>query len=143
MTRVAVGGFLHETNTFAPTKAQYDDFVLARGWPEMSTGDQLLANVRNINVAMAGFLDVAEREGWTITPTIWCAASPSAHVTEDAYERIVKVIIDGITAAGAIDGVYLDLHGAMVAEHIADGEGEIARRVREVIGPDLPFVMSS
>lgn len=142
MARVAVGGFLHETNTFAPTKAHYDDFVLARGWPEMSVGEKLLTNLRNINVGMAGFLSVADREGWAIAPTVWCAASPSAHVTEDAYERIVKVMIDGIRAAGDIDGVYLDLHGAMVAEHVPDGEGEIARRVREVIGPDLPFVMS-
>jgi len=26
MTRIAAGGFLHETSTFAPTKASYDDF---------------------------------------------------------------------------------------------------------------------
>lgn len=142
MTRIAVGGFLHETNTFAPTKATYNDFVQARGWPEMSIGDKLLQNMRDINVGMAGFIAVAEAEGWEVVPTIWCAASPSAHVTEDAYERIVKVIVDGIKAAGDIDGVYLDLHGAMVAEHVDDGEGEIARRVRAVIGPDLPFVMS-
>lgn len=142
MTRIAVGGFLHETNTFAPTKATYNDFVQARGWPEMSIGNKLLQNMRDINVGMAGFIAVAEAEGWEVVPTIWCAASPSAHVTEDAYERIVKVIVDGIKAAGDIDGVYLDLHGAMVAEHVDDGEGEIARRVRAVIGPDLPFVMS-
>ena len=142
MTRIAVGGFLHETNTFAPTKATFADFVQARGWPEMSTGAKLLQNLRDINVGMAGFVAVAEAEGWQMAPTIWCAASPSAHVTEDAYERIVATIVDGIRAAGAIDGVYLDLHGAMVAEHVDDGEGEIARRVRAVIGPDLPFVMS-
>ena len=142
MTRIAVGGFLHETNTFAPTKAQYDDFVHARGWPEMSTGDKLLKNMRDINVGMAGFVAVAEAEGWEMVPTIWCAASPSAHVTEDAFERIAAAIVDGIKAAGDIDGVYLDLHGAMVAEHVDDGEGEIARRVRAAIGPDLPFVMS-
>ncbi|MEH2478592.1 microcystin degradation protein MlrC [Nitrobacteraceae bacterium AZCC 2146] len=142
MTRIAVGGFLHETNTFAPTKATYDDFVHARGWPAMSIGAKLLENLRDINVGMAGFVDVAEKEGWELVPTIWCAASPSAHVTEDAYERIVKVMVDGIKAAGDIDGVYLDLHGAMVTEHLDDGEGEIARRVREAIGPDLPFVMS-
>jgi len=25
--RIGVGGFLHETNTYAPTKAAYEDFV--------------------------------------------------------------------------------------------------------------------
>jgi microcystin degradation protein MlrC len=63
-------------------------------------------------------------------------------VTEDAYERIVQVMVDGIRAAGPLDAVYLDLHGAMVTEHLDDGEGEILARVREVIGKDLPMVVS-
>ena len=68
-------------------------------------------------------------------------ASPCAHVTGDAYERIVKVMVDGIRRR-ALDGVYLDLHGAMVTEHLDDGEGEILGRVRKVIGKDLPLVVS-
>src|SRR5213595_4180544 len=77
-----------------------------------------------------------------MVPTISCGATPCAHVTRDAYERIVKVLVDGIKAAGKLDAVYLDLHGAMVTEHLDDGEGEILRRVREVIGKDLPLVVS-
>src|SRR5882724_12822118 len=142
MTRIAVGGFLHETNTFAPTKAVYDAFVQGGGWPPMSQGPKLLEKMRNINVGMAGFVPAAETEGWELVPTIWCAASPSAHVTKDAYERVAQAIVDGIKTAGAIDGVYLDLHGAMVAEHLDDGEGEILARVREAIGKDLPLVVS-
>src|SRR6266849_8305814 len=142
MTRIAVGGFLHETNTFAPTKAVYDAFVQGGGWPPMSQGAKLLEKMRNINVGMAGFVPAAETEGWELVPTIWCAASPSAHVTKDAYERVAKAVVDGIKAAGSIDGVYLDLHGAMVAEHLDDGEGEILARVREAIGKDLPLVVS-
>ena len=57
-------------------------------------------------------------------------------------ERIAKEMIDGIASAGPLDAVYLDLHGAMVAEHFEDGEGEILRRVRQVIGKDLPLVAS-
>src|SRR3982075_3744870 len=98
--------------------------------------------MRNINVGMAGFVPAAEAEGWELVPTIWCAASPSAHVTKDAYERVAEVIVDGIKAAGALDAVYIDLHGAMVAEHIDDGEGEILARVRQEIGKDLPLVVS-
>src|SRR5712675_693578 len=142
MTRIAVGGFLHETNTFAPTKAVYGAFVQGGGWPPMLQGPKLLEKMRNVNVGMAGFVPAAEAEGWALVPTIWCAASPSAHVTTDAYERVAQAIVDGIKAAGAIDGVYLDLHGAMVAEHIDDGEGEILARVRRVIGDDIPLVAS-
>ena len=142
MTRIAVGGFLHETNTFAPTKAVYEAFVRGGGWPPMSHGAGLLERMRDINVGMAGFVPTAEAEGWELVPTMWCAASPSAHVTEDAYERVAKTIVDGIKAAGSIDGVYLDLHGAMVAEHLDDGEGEILARVREAVGKGLPLVVS-
>jgi microcystin degradation protein MlrC len=142
MTRVAVGGFLHETNTFAPTKATYDAFVHGGGWPRMELGNDILKVVRNVNVGLAGFIDAALSEGWELVPTIFAAATPSAHVTKDAYERIAKVLIDGIAAAGPLDAVYLDLHGAMVAEHLDDGEGEILARVRKVIGKDLPLVVS-
>src|SRR3954452_15131450 len=142
MTRIAVGGFLHETNTFAPTKATYDDFVHGGGWPAMAFGAGVLKTMRHINVGLAGFVEATEARGWELVPTIACAASPSAHVTSDAYERIVKVMIDGIASAGRLDAVYLDLHGAMVAEHLDDGEGEILARVRKAIGPDLPLVAS-
>src|SRR5258708_24428009 len=139
---MAVGGFLHETNPFGPTKAVYDAFVHGGGWPPMSQGPKLLEKMRNINVGMAGFVPAAEAEGWELVPTIWCAASPSAHVTKDAYERVAKIMVDGIAAAGQLDAVYLDLHGAMVTEHLDDGEGEILARVRKAIGKDLPLVAS-
>src|SRR6201997_2500937 len=142
MTRIAVGGFLHETNTFAPTKATYDAFTHGGGWPRMVLGGDILKVVRNVNVGLAGFIDETEPKGWELVPTIFAAATPSAHVTEDAYERIAKVLIDGIAAAGPIDAVYLDLHGAMVTEHFDDGEGEVLARVRHVIGKTMPLVAS-
>ena len=140
MTRIAVGAFLHETNTFAPTKATYDDF--AHGGRAMTVGADVLKIMRRINAGIAGFIEAGEAQGWELVPTISCSATPSAHVTRDAFERIVKVMIDGIAAAGPLDGVYLDLHGAMVTEHLDDGEGEILARVRKVIGDELPLVVS-
>src|SRR5262249_38519842 len=137
MTRIAVGGFLHETNTFAPTKAGYDDFARL-----MSVGADVLKNIRHVNIGLAGFIEDADALGWEVVPTLHCYATPSAHVTRDAYERLAKVIVDGIAAARPIDGVYLDLHGAMVAEHLDDGEGEMLARVRHVIGKDVPLVAS-
>jgi len=142
MTRIAVGAFLHETNTFAPTKATYQDFVHGGGWPSMAHGADVLKVMRNINVGLAGFVEAAEANGWELVPTISAAASPSAHVTRDAFERVMKEMVDGIAAAGPIDAVYLDLHGAMVTEHYDDGEGEILARVRKVIGKDLPLIAS-
>ncbi len=140
--RIGVGGFMHETNTFAPTKAEYEDFVRGGGFPAMARGGELFEAMRGINVGMSGFLDAAQAAGWEIAPTLWCAASPSAHVRRDAYERIVGEIVDGLAAAGPLDGVYLDLHGAMVAEHVDDGEGELLARLRRAVGDEIPVVVS-
>ena len=142
MTRIAVGGFLHETNTFAPSKAGYADFVHGGGWPAMTQGADVLKTMRNINVGLAGFVAQAEAEGWELVPTVFAAASPSAHVTKEAYERIAGTIVEGMRNAGPLDAVYLDLHGAMVSEHLDDGEGEILARVRTLIGNNLPLVAS-
>src|SRR3984957_14603661 len=111
MTRIAIGGFLHETNTFAPTKAVYDDFVHGGGWPSMAVGTDVLEVMRNINVGLAGFVAAAEAQGWELAPTISAAASPSAHVTRDAYERIVTDMIERIRAEGPRRWAVSDLHG--------------------------------
>ena len=121
--RIAIGGFQHETNTFAPSKATFDDFVRGSGWPPLLTGEQIFDGVKGMNLPIAGFIEQMGKTSHKLVPIVWAAASPSAQVTEDAFERISKMLTDGIRAA-APDCVYLDLHGAMVAQHIDDGEGK-------------------
>ncbi len=134
--RIAFGGFLHETNTFAPSKAGLDAFSQGGGWPTLSRGEDVFAGVASVNV------EAGQAAGWTLIPSLWAAATPSAHVTADAFERIAADLLTGIAAAMPLDGVYLDLHGAMVAEQFDDGEGEILARVRGAIGPGIPLVAS-
>ena len=139
MARIVYGGFQHETNTFAPDKADWRAFQLGGGWPGIVSGQDVWPAIAGANIPAAGFVQAAQDAGDTVIPTTWCAASPSAHVTKDAYEKIAGMILDGIKAALPVDAVYLDLHGAMVTEHFDDGEGELLRRVRELIGPDVPL----
>lgn len=138
--RVLIAGFQHETNTFAPSKAAYRNFEKGEGFPQMARGSEVLA-LREVNIPIGGFIVEADRAGYELLPVIWAGASPSAHVTEDAYERIAQEILDAVRTM-AFDAVYLDLHGAMVAEHVDDGEGELLRRIREIVGPDMPVVAS-
>lgn len=142
MARIAVGGFQHETNTFAPTKARFEHFELADGWPALTTGPELFEAVQGINLPAAGFVDAAKQAGHELAPLLWCSATPLAHVERDAYERIAAMLLDELRRAGSLDALYLDLHGAMVTEHLEDGEGELLRRIRGVVGPDLPIVVS-
>ena len=138
--RVALAGFLHETNTFAPSPADMAAFVQGGGYMPMVRGAALMTAGRNINLGIGGAVAHGEGAGWDMVPVLWCGAIPSAHVTRDAYEAITTEIVEGIKAALPLDGVFLDLHGAMVAEHEDDGEGVLLSCVRAVVGPDVPIV---
>jgi microcystin degradation protein MlrC len=140
--RVAIGGFQHETNTFAPSKATFERFEHGEGWPPLMRGAAIPEAVAGINIPIAGFVAAMKDSRHTLVPTAWAAASPSAHVTEDAFERIAGMIVDDLKAAMPVDAVYLDLHGAMVTEHLDDGEGELLARVRAVVGDKVPIVTS-
>ncbi len=142
MARIAIGGFQHETNTFAPSRAEYRDFEDGGGWPGVQYGEAIFPAVEGANIPAAGAIEALRALGHRLVGTAWAAASPSAHVTRDAFERILGEMVARLRAAGPVDGVYLDLHGAMVAEHHDDGEGEILRRVREALGPRVPVVAS-
>lgn len=140
--RIAIGGFQHETNTFAPSKATYEDFARGGGWPPFSEGGDLFDAVAGINLPVTGAIEHLRASRCEIVGTAWAAASPSAHVTRDAFERIAGSIVRRLRAAGPVDGVYLDLHGAMVTEHLQDGEGELLARIRGVVGDEVPVVTS-
>lgn len=142
MARFAIGGFQHETNTFAPVKASFRDFEMADGWPGLTRGEEMLTAFEGINLPIAGFIAASRRQGHRLLPTLWCSASPSAEVETDAYERIAGELLQRIAALGDVDGIYLDLHGAMVTEIHQDGEGELLQRLRQQVGPDLPIVVS-
>ncbi|MBB1594520.1 M81 family metallopeptidase [Achromobacter sp. UMC46] len=139
--RIGIGGFQHETNTFAPSRATWEDFAeKGGGWPRLVSGPAMFAAVAGANIPVAGFIEAMAHH--TLVPTTWAAASPSGLVTKDAFERISALILQGLSEAMPLDGVYLDLHGAMVTEHLDDGEGELLRRVRELVGPGVPVVAS-
>lgn len=140
--RVAFAGFIHETNTFAPTKATYDAFLKGSGHLPLCRGNEMIELVKGANTGIEGALDYAREANWKVVPVLRASAVPSAHVTEDAFERIAGEIIAGIVAALPLDGIYLDLHGAMVCEHLDDGEGELIARIRRAVGYGIPISVS-
>jgi microcystin degradation protein MlrC len=142
MSRIAVAGCQHETNTFAPLKATLQDFVQADAWPGLTEGAAMFDAVRGINLPAAGFIAEARSLGHELVPLLWCSAQPSGPVTREAFETISARLLELLAADAAVDAVYLDLHGAMVAEHIADADGELLERVRHLIGPDVLLVAS-
>jgi len=142
MARIAVGGWQHETNTFAPIRADYDAFARADEWPGLGVGRDMLGAVGGVHLPVTGAIEHLRGGGHELVPLLWCAATPSAHVTRDAFERIAAMLLEALRRALPVDGVYLDLHGAMVCEHLEDGDAEILRRVRAQVGAPVPVVAS-
>jgi len=141
--RIAIAGFQHETNTFAPSHATYSEFEEADAWPGLLKNDEVTRELSGLKVSLTGFTDAAMvKGGYEIIPVLWCAAEPSSYVTNDAFERIASQIMQGIRDAGELDGIYLELHGAMVTQAFEDGEGELLSRIRDLTGPDLPIAVS-
>ena len=139
--RIAVGGFMHETNTFVAKPTTWNDFVEAGPWPTLTIGEGVLSTFRGINLAIAYFMDAAEKAGHVMVPLAWGGAMPGGKVARDAFERMAGIMVDGLRREKP-DAVFLELHGAMVAEHHDDGEGELLARVRDTVGPDVPILMS-
>ena len=135
--RIAVGGFLHESHSFAPRPTGWAEFVQPGGLPPLRSGPAMLHAVRGTSVALAGALAEMAAAGATPVPLTWCFANPAGPVEDQAFERIAALICAGLVGAlegGPLDGAYLDLHGAAMADSFPDAEGELLRRVRAVLG---------
>ena len=138
--RIAMGGFMHETNTFVAAPTTWDDFARAGPWPGATEGPALLSIFRGLNLGIAHAVEKAERAGHDIVPLAWAGAVPGGRVTDDAFERMSAMLLDRLAGAEP-DAVYLELHGAMVTESHDDGEGALLERVRAAVG-DVPILVS-
>jgi microcystin degradation protein MlrC len=129
--KIVIASMMHETNTFSPVPTTLASF-------RPLAGDAAIAELKDTNTQVGGFLEVAQRMGAEIVIPFTGAAHPSGHVEKRAYEEMCDAIVGGIR--GGCDAAFLALHGAMVAEHADDGEGELLRRIRAV-APTLPIAV--
>ena len=142
-SNIAIAGFQHETNTFSPDLATYAEFMKEDGWPGLTEKSDIIPRLKNMNLPMAGFIEaVSVNKNILLHPIVWASAEPCGYVTQDAFDKIAAKICDGIAEIKSLDGIYLDLHGAMVAQNHQDGEGELLRRIRQLVGPSLAIVVS-
>jgi microcystin degradation protein MlrC len=139
--KVLVAGFKHETNTFAQHRADWAAFERGEMFPKPHHGQAMLDMLGRVQVSATGFVRVAREHGWTIVPSLWCGAVPSSYVTQEAFERICELILDDVRKQ-RFDAIYLELHGAAVAESFDDAEGELLARIRRIVGPGVPIVAS-
>jgi microcystin degradation protein MlrC len=129
--KIVIGMMMHETNTFSPVPTPLASF-------RPLAGEAAIAEFKDTNTQMGGFLDVAQRTDAEVVVPLAGGAHPSGYVEKGAYEQMCDAIVGAVR--GGCDAAFLALHGAMVAEHVDDGEGELLRRIRAV-APRLPIAL--
>jgi len=142
VTRIAILGLEHETNTFLPGRTRWEDFLAPGGWPPMSRGAELIEILRGTSVATAGGLEAASEADVEVVPIFWALALPGATVEQAALDRIIDEITSRLAAAHAeapLDGVFAEMHGAMVSEAHDHAEEALAAAIRGVVGPEVPI----
>jgi microcystin degradation protein MlrC len=136
--RVGILGFMHESNTFAntvTTRAQFEEAFL-------HFGPDLVTAWKDAHHELGGFIEGCTTHSLEMVPLAAAWATPSGPVTREAYESVLGDLLKSLEGALPLDGILLALHGAMVCEDIDDADGETLERLRALVGPDVPIVMS-
>ncbi len=134
--RVLMAQVMHETNTFSRLPTDLDAFRARY----LHLGDEVVKAFRGTKSETAAFLDAAEEKGWTAVHPVAAAATPSGIVTREAWEFLAGEVVKA--ARPRPDGILLALHGAMVTETADDAEGDLLARLRAVVGPDVPIMVT-
>ena len=116
--KIAIGGIKHETNTFSPLWTELSDFRITQGQ------DVLNAEMR----------ELGKDAGVEVFPTFVARATPGGLVRKNTFVRLKHDLLKQLREHVPLDGVYLDLHGAMEVEGIGDGEGELVCDMRRLVG---------
>jgi microcystin degradation protein MlrC len=135
--RIAVAGFMHESNTFSPLLTDRAAFAAQ----SLTFGPSLLEEWREAHHEVAGYLDALGAEGVEPVPLVMAWATPGGPVTDDVYEEVTNAIIDGLRRERP-EGLLLALHGAMVTASHLDADGETAFRIRRAMGADFPVAIT-
>ena len=116
--RIAIGGIHIESSTFSPHRSTAADFDVRRGPELLSRYEELPSDV-----------------DWI--PLVHARALPGGAVERSFYDTIATELLDRLRGAGPLDGVFLDIHGAMSVDGMTDAEGALATAVRAIVGPDV------
>ena len=138
MTRIAIGGLMHESNTFAARRTDRAAFN-AGG---IETGPGIERRWGESHHEVGGFFEGAIRSGCEVVPTFMAWATPAGPLDAATYSELSDRLLDALRSAGPVDAVLLALHGAMVADGQDDADGTTLARVRELIGPDRPLIVT-
>jgi microcystin degradation protein MlrC len=127
--RIGIAGIATESSTFSPHRSTLADFRVTRG-------ARLLARYP----FLAGGAPLTEAAEWV--PVLHAVALPGGAVTEESYRALADELCQRLRAAGPLDGLLLDLHGAMSVVGRTDVEAELVERIRGIVGSEVLLAAS-
>jgi microcystin degradation protein MlrC len=132
--RIGIGGFSHESNTFASRRANLDDFQRAG----LFRGEEIERAFTGTQAVIAGYLEAADVLGFEVRPLFFAQANPMGAIEDETFERLAEELLAAVVAEGPLDALLLAQHGAAVARSYPDADGELLSRVRAAVG-DIPI----
>ncbi len=138
--KIVLAGLGHETNCYAPTATNVADFGRFPPGFAFPAGAAVRRAFEGTRTVPGGVLAAADRLGLHCEPLLRAFATPGGVVAQDAYQRLLDLLLARLEPHRDAAGIVLDLHGAMVAEQLHDAEGHLLGALREVVGPELPIV---
>ena len=132
--RIAILGISHETNTFSRVPAGYEKFEEV----ELLRGDEIIERHGDSKYTIAGYVEASRELGFELVPLMFARTGPIGTITKDAYDRLSAEMLGMLRDGGPWDAVLIANHGAAVSEQFPDMDAEMARAIREIVGPDLP-----
>lgn len=141
-TRIAVGHFLHESNSFSSEKTGIEQFrtlpmYLANGW---CSGAEMIGVARGTLTVIGAAIDCAKEYGWELLPLAVAETIPSGPLTSSIYKEIKSRMLAPLEGSKT-DAVLLHLHGAAVVEGMVDCEGDLLGAIRDRVSPGTPIVV--
>lgn len=135
--RIAVAVVSHEGCTFNPTPtdlAAFEARCLIYGQEMLDSPPDAAGHLRGAVETLRRIVPDVE-----LLPTVAARTTAGGRIERSTLEHLRSTILDGLRAAGQLDGFVFCLHGAGAAEGIDDVEGYLLESAREVVGPDLPI----
>ncbi|TDL30801.1 M81 family peptidase [Jeotgalibacillus sp. S-D1] len=134
--KIAIGGIMHETNTFSNLQATVDIFKLY----EWENGQEIINNHTGVRDYLGGIISKGKEMEVELIPTFWANANPMGLITREAYQELLTNFLSSIKQISDLDGICLVLHGGGIAEGVDDLEGNILAAVRQLVSDDIPIV---
>jgi microcystin degradation protein MlrC len=132
---VAIASIIQESNTFSPVVSRYEDLS-----PVFGPG--VLERHRGKLTETGGFIDVLTKARKRIVPVCAAWAVSAGRMVRQDVDRLAEEFSTTLAAAGKVEGLLLALHGAQTAEGVDDVEGLMLGRARNILGQDVPIVLT-